>query len=287
MELVVISGKGGTGKTTIAAALAELVHDVVRVDCDVDAPNFYLYYQTEDIEKDVFYGMKLAEIDAERCQQCGQCAEACVFDAIHDFKVNPYQCEGCGACVLVCPFDAIKFEEEKGADTFITKSNKGIISRAQMVIGAEGSGKLITKLRNDVTKYVNEQDLVISDGSPGIGCAVISSLTGSDVALLVVEPTKSGYEDFVRVAQLCKFFNLPTLVCINKSDLNANMTQEIHAYSNQEGLTVVGEIPYDEIVPVSINELKPITNYKNSVANQAIRAMWQQIKGYLNLEGAK
>lgn len=281
MELVVISGKGGTGKTTIAAALAELVQDIVRVDCDVDAPNFYLYYKTRDLKKDVFYGMKLAEILPEHCQQCGLCEQACVFNAIHDFKVNPYQCEGCGACVLVCPHQAIKFEEEKGGDTFITDSDQGIISRAKMVIGAEGSGKLITKLRNDVTAYVREQDMIISDGSPGIGCAVISSLTGSDMALLVVEPTKSGYEDFVRVAQLCQFFNLPTLVCINKSDLNEQMTQEIHDYSKQVGLTVVGEIPYDEVVPISINELKPITHYPDSLANKAIRVMWEQIQDYL------
>lgn len=278
MELVVLSGKGGTGKTTIATALSELAQDVVRIDCDVDAPNFYLFYNGEDIEKTDFIGGKKALIDEECCIKCGKCAESCRFNAIENLKINSFLCEGCGVCTLVCPENAITLENEKIADTFITKLDKGIISRAEMEIGSDGSGKLITHLRKTGKRFKEDEKLTIIDGSPGIGCPVISSITGSDAVLIVTEPTKSGLEDLMRVVSLCHYFGMFTMVCINKYDINKEISIEIENFINEQGAKFVGKIPYDEIVRKSINELKPITFYKESVASKAIEEIWINIK---------
>lgn len=278
MELVVISGKGGTGKTTIVAALSELNGNVMRIDCDVDAPNLYLFYKGKDIEKGEFIGGSKANIDENLCIRCGKCQNICKFNAIENFSVNPFLCEGCGACVLACPNNAIKLEDEKTADTFITQLNKGIISRAQMGIGNDGSGKLITELRKNGRRYNKDDKLTIIDGSPGIGCPVISSITGSNAALIVTEPTKSGLEDLKRVAALCSHFRVFTMVCINKYDINEEMARKIEEYAKKNKISLVGKIPYDDTVMKSINELKPITFYKESKASKAIEAMWENIK---------
>ena len=303
MELVVLSGKGGTGKTTVAVALSELAKDAVRVDCDVDAPNFYLFYEGEDLKQEDFYGGKKAVIDKTLCTQCGVCEKYCNFDAIKDNEINVYKCEGCGACVYICTEKAVKLLDEKSADVFITKTSKGILSRAKMEIGSEGSGKLISVLRKNSREF-NKKDretkdnnssllehfkgifkkqtqLTVIDGSPGIGCSVISSVTGCDLALIVTEPTKAGMEDFMRVMSLCQHFEVPTLVCINKYDINEEIAKEIENFCTEEGFKVVGKIPYDDIVMVSINQLKPITDYKDSAAKKAIENMWNNIKSII------
>ncbi|MBU3207219.1 ATP-binding protein [Clostridium algidicarnis] len=282
MELVVLSGKGGTGKTTIATAISELAKDVIRIDCDVDAPNLYLFYDGEDIEKNIFIGDKKAIIDESLCIKCGKCSAICRFNAIEDFTINPFACEGCGACVLVCPENAIKLKDEKTADTFITKLDKGIISRAEMGIGSDGSGKLITYLRKNGKRFKKNEELTIIDGSPGIGCAVIASITGSDAVLVVTEPTKSGLEDLMRVTTLCEHFGVFTMVCINKYDINEDMSKEIETFIEEKKLALVGKIPYDDMVMKSINELKPITFYKDSIAEKVIENMWDNMKGHLH-----
>lgn len=282
MEFVVLSGKGGTGKTTIAAALSELSRCAVKIDCDVDAPNFYLFYKGDNISSENFYGGKKAFIDEKICIKCGKCREYCRSAAIDDYKVNIYKCEGCGACVLVCPEKAIVLKDEKSAEVFVTKTGEGIISRAEMDIGSEGSGKLITILRRNGRKFAEKDSLVIIDGPPGIGCPVISSITGSDAVLIVTEPTQSGMEDFMRVAALCEHFKILTMVCINKYDLNKKIADEIEKLSNEQGYKIVGKIPYDDIVMNSINEMKPIIYYERSTANKAIRQMWDTILNYIN-----
>ncbi|EHN13267.1 ATP-binding protein [Clostridium sporogenes] len=278
MDLVVLSGKGGTGKTTIATALSELYNDVIRVDCDVDASNFYMFYEGKDIEKSNFIGGKKATIDKERCIECGKCKTVCKFDAIENFKIDPFLCEGCGTCTLICPQNAIKLEEEKTAETFITKLDKGLISRAEMEVGSDGSGKLVTDLRKKAKKLNKDDKLTIIDGSPGIGCAVIASITGSDATLIVTEPTTSGLEDLKRVISLCEHFGILPMVCVNKYDINKEMTIDIENFINEKGIKLVGKIPYDNTVMKSINDLKPITYYKESIANKAIEHMWKNIK---------
>lgn len=277
MELVILSGKGGTGKTTIATAISELAKDVVKVDCDVDAPNLYLFYNGEDIKNRDFCGGKIAEINEDLCSSCGKCEKVCRFDAISNNKISTYSCEGCGTCILVCPNKAITLKEEKSADIYITKTDKGIISRAKMDIGSEGSGKLIAELREDAKEYTKENTFTIIDGSPGIGCSVISSITGSDMALIVTEPTKSGLEDLKRVADLCNHFRVKINVCINKFDINLDMTKQIEDYCIGKDIDIVGMIPFDDTVIKSINELKPIIYYHESKANLAIRDMWKKI----------
>lgn len=278
MELVVLSGKGGTGKTTIATALSELAKDVVRIDCDVDAPNFYLFYNGKDIETKDFIGSKKALMNKNLCIECGRCEEICRFNAIENMNINPFLCEGCGACTLICPNSAITLNDEKVANTFISELDKGIISRAEMEIGSDGSGKLITNLRKNGKEFNKDEKLTIIDGSPGIGCPVISSITGSNAVLIVTEPTKSGLEDLMRVVSLCKYFKIFTMVCINKYDINEEMSLKIQDFVKDQGLKFVGKIPYDDIVRKSINELKPITYYKESLANKAIEDIWSNVK---------
>lgn len=282
MELVVLSGKGGTGKTTIATALSELAQDVVRIDCDVDAPNFYLFYKGKDIEKTDFVGGKKALMNEDLCIKCGKCEETCRFNAIKDFKINSFLCEGCGACTLVCPKSAITLENQKIADTFITELDKGIISRAEMEIGSDGSGKLIMHLRKNGKKFNKNEGLTIIDGSPGIGCPVISSITGSDAVLIVTEPTKTGIEDLMRVVILCKYFGVFTMVCINKYNINEDMCLEIENFIEAQELKCVGKIPYDEVVRKSINELKPVTYYKESKVNKAIEDIWINVRSLIS-----
>lgn len=282
MELTVISGKGGTGKTTIALALSELAKDAVKADCDVDAPNLYLFYDGRDIKKEYFYGEKKAVIDKKFCIDCKECEKICQFDATKDGTVNSFKCEGCGACTLVCPQKAIRLKEEKTADVYITQTNKGIISRAQMEVGSEGSGKLITQLRKNAKKFADENTLIIIDGSPGIGCPVISSITASDAVLIVTEPTQSGLEDFMRVMELCRHFGVLTLACINKYDINEKVAEEIESFCRENDVYLIGKIPYDDTVMKSINELKPIVYYEDSKANNAIRKMWDNICEHIN-----
>jgi len=278
MELVVLSGKGGTGKTTISTALSELARNVMRVDCDVEASNFYMYYKGRDLEKEDFYGGKIAILDKEKCIQCGKCEEVCRFDAINNFEIDSFACEGCGACTLVCNQGAIALEDEKVADTFITETDQGIIARAEMGIGSDASGLLISFLRKKAKQFNEDEKLTIIDGSPGIGCPVIASVTGSYAVLIVTEPTKSGLEDLKRVVTLCEHFEVFTMVCINKYDINKEVANEIEDFVNTSGLELVGKIPYDDMVMKSINELKPITFYKDSIAEKAIEHMWENIK---------
>lgn len=280
MELVVLSGKGGTGKTTIATALSELASDVVRIDCDVDAPNFYLYYEgkNRNLEEKDFYSGKKAIIDENLCVKCGKCKTVCNFGAFDGLNINPLLCEGCGACSIVCDYSAISLVDEKTATSYITKLESGIISRATMEPSSDGSGKLISHLKANGKLFKKDEPFTIIDGSPGIGCPVISSITGSDSVLIVTEPTKSGLEDLVRVLSLCEYFGVYTMVCINKYDINNDMSDKIQSFLKEKNINLVGKIPYDDFVIKSINELKPITKYEESIANIEIQKMWINIK---------
>lgn len=274
MELVILSGKGGTGKTTIVAALSELVGNTVKADCDVDAPNLYLFYQGRDIEKRNFYGGKKARINKNLCIECEICEEVCRFHAIENSRINLFSCEGCGACTLVCPQKAISLVEEKTADTFITKTKNGIVSRAMMGVGSDGSGKLVTCLRKNANRFAEKDTITLIDGSPGIGCSVIASVTGANAALIVTEPTISGLSDLKRILELTEHFNTLVMVCINKYDINFEMSNKIEDFVLEKNLSLVGKIPFDGKVMESVNRLIPITEFKDSSAKNAIVDMW-------------
>jgi MinD superfamily P-loop ATPase len=279
VQLVVISGKGGTGKTTIASSLINLSKSKIKVDCDVDASNLHLIINGTDIQEDRFIGAKLAKIDIDKCKRCSKCMDVCRFNAIKNFVVDELLCEGCGACKIACQYDAIYLEDEVTGKTIITEDSLGILSRADMEIGAEGSGRLVTEVRKKAMKFQKNDELIILDGSPGIGCAVMASITGCDIALIVTEPTQSGLEDFMRVLSVCKFFGVKPMVCINKFDINKEISGEIESFCNKEAVDLVGKIPFDEHVKKSVNDMKPLVLY-DSPAAEEIKKMWIKIKKY-------
>ena len=281
MVISVLSGKGGTGKTTVVAALSELTKNVIKVDCDVDAPNLYLFYKGMDVEKKNFYGGKKAKINKSLCIECEICEEVCKFGAIKNWTIDPFSCEGCGACTLVCPQNAIKLVDEKTADTFITKTDKGIISRAMMGIGSDGSGKLVTELRKNAKRFTENNSIVILDGSPGIGYSVIASITDTDIALIVTEPTRSGLDDLKRILELAEHFETQVMICVNKYDINPDMTSQIENFAREKNLFVVGKIPFDKLVMKSVNTLKPITEFAESPARKAIEEMWVRMNSLM------
>jgi MinD superfamily P-loop ATPase len=274
MQLVVISGKGGTGKTTVAASFAYLSQESIKVDCDVDASNLHLLLHGEDIEQRQFIGAKVAQIDSMKCTQCGKCQQVCRYHAIQNFVVNALRCEGCAACTVVCPEKAISLMDEITGKTMITKTDRGILSRAEMCIGAEGSGKLVTEIKKNALHYRKKDEWMILDGTPGVGCAVMASITGCDAALIVVEPTQSGFEDFLRVLSVSDFFSVRSFVCINKYDINEGITEKIEKFCKEEDVEMIGKIPFDTLVQESINALKPIVTYDKSIAGKEIIKMW-------------
>lgn len=284
MVISVLSGKGGTGKTTVVAALSELAKNMIKVDCDVDAPNLYLFYKGMDIEKKNFYGGKKAELNKSLCTECEICEKFCKFGAIKNGTIDEFSCEGCGACTLVCPQNAIELVDDKTADTFITKTDKGIISRAVMGIGSDGSGKLVTELRKNAKRFTENNSIVILDGSPGIGCSVIASITDTDIALIVTEPTRSGLDDLKRILKLAEQFEAQVMICVNKYDTNPDMTLQIENFAREKNLFVVGKIPFDRLVMEAVNTLRPITEFSESPAKKAIEEMWDRISSLIKIK---
>lgn len=274
MNISVLSGKGGTGKTTIAVGIADTIKGSIKIDCDVDAANMYMFYKGIQITSEEFFSGEKAYIDTSKCIKCDICKENCKFDAIENSKVDFLKCEGCGVCSLVCPSGAIILSKNKVANILEYKLQDGYLIKADMEIGADGSGRLITKLRENAKKYGN---INIIDGSPGIGCSVIASITGTDIALIVTEPTLSGIEDLKRILELAKTFNSLPLVCINKYDINLEMTERIEQYCSDNKIEIINKIPYDGFVLKSINELKPITLYKESEAGKKIKEIAEKI----------
>lgn len=247
-QLVVLSGKGGTGKTTLAAALVEQAGRAMIADCDVEAPNLHLLLRPEITRSYTMSVSCRASIDPELCTRCGDCVEACRFGAIREFRVEKHACEGCGLCERLCPSDAVSMEETEGGQVFIGRTPYGKMVWACLAVGEEASGKVVSQVRMEAqaTAVEEDYDLLIIDGSPGIGCPVIASVTGADLALMVAEPTLSGRHDLLRALETAAFFRIPSLVCLNKCDINVEEAERIKEECASLGVEVVAEIPYLE-----------------------------------------
>jgi len=285
-EIVVISGKGGTGKTSITASLAYLAkQEVIVADCDVDAADLHLLLSPEETVAHDFYSGYLAQIDNEKCTGCNRCKEVCRFGAIEvkagDYKVLPLECEGCGYCDEICPVDAIEMEEQNIGEWYISKTKvDSSMVHASLQIGAENSGKLVTRVKNEATNLAEEKSLnkVLVDGSPGIGCPVIASLSGADYVLLVAEPTNSGFHDMKRVYNLVEKFDIPAGCVINKADLNVELTTEIKNFIRKNEITNFGEIPYDDAFTEQMTEGKTIVEAENNEIKDQLVEIWNKIK---------
>ena len=278
-EVVVLSGKGGTGKTSIVGSFAALAKDAVLVDCDVDAADLHLILQPVVRQKQEFWSGQTAAIDESRCTQCGLCQELCRFKAIKDFKVDRTSCEGCGFCSHICPSEAITMKENMAGHWFISDTRYGPLIHARLGIAQENSGKLVATVRKQAREIAEKQkmDYIISDGPPGIGCPVISSLSGASLALLVTEPTLSGIHDLERVLDVCHYFSVPALVCINKYDINEVNSRQIETYCHTEGADVVAKIPFDNVFTEAMVHGMPVVKYSDGVVSQQIKRLWQNV----------
>jgi len=281
-QLVIISGKGGTGKTVITASLAALAQNKVMADCDVDAADLHLLLHPEIKERHNFSSGKTAVIDKKFCDRCGKCIAVCRFEAITDgFKIDPISCEGCGVCFYVCPKKAIRMEDNRSGEWFISETGYGPMVHARLGIAEENSGKLVTLVRQKARLIAEEDnyDWVIVDGAPGIGCPVIASIAGATTVLVVTEPTMPGLHDLDRVVKLTQHFGMPTLVCINKYDLNTKMAEKITQYCQQNECKLIGKIPFDPVVVESLVSKKPIVEYSNGEVSAAIKKVWKECRG--------
>ena len=283
-ELVIISGKGGTGKTSITASLAALASNKVMVDCDVDAADMHLILKPEIEIKNEFYGGKSAEINQELCTKCGKCKEICRFKAVTDnFVINEIKCEGCGVCYRFCPDNAIKFEEKLSGEWYESNTRFGKLIHAKLGVAEENSGKLVTKIRNHarLVAHKNNCDLIIVDGSPGIGCPVIASISGANLVLIVTEPTLSGMHDSERVFKLTKHFRIPACICINKFDINLDITGKIEKFCVENNIELIGKVPYSkEFTEAMIKELT-LMEYSNGEVSTEIKNIWSKLENNL------
>jgi len=283
-EIIIISGKGGTGKTSLTGALAHLAKGKVICDLDVDAPDLNLLLGPDHEVVEDFYSGHEAVIDPERCLDCGQCRERCRFGAVIESVsgpvIDPLKCEGCKVCVEFCPAGAIDFKERHCGQWYISRTRFGPLVHAQLFPGEENSGLLVALLRQKARELAAAKglDLILSDGAPGIGCPVISSLAGTDLAVVVTEPTPSGLHDLERVIDLCAHFSIPAGVIINKFDLNQTQTWRIKAFCAQRGLKVLAELPHDPAVTEAMVRGRVITEHQKGGLAETLRQTWAAIE---------
>ncbi|MFA5090803.1 MAG: P-loop NTPase [Candidatus Omnitrophota bacterium] len=280
-QLVVISGKGGTGKTVVSGSLAALARNKIMVDCDVDAADLHLLLHPTIKERHEFRSGQTAVIDKKLCKKCGKCIPVCRFGAIKDdYVIECFSCEGCALCSHVCPHGAIHMEENAAGEWFISDTSYGPFVHAKLGIAEENSGKLVAKIRQ-IAKEIAEKrtlDYVIIDGPPGIGCPVIASLSGVDCALIVTEPTLSGLHDAERVMEVAKHFNISVKLVVNKCDLNTAVTEKIEAFCRELDVPVVGKIPFDKTVVEALVEGKTIVEYAACPAADEVKNIWEELR---------
>ncbi|WP_430734738.1 ATP-binding protein [Halodesulfovibrio aestuarii] len=285
-EILIISGKGGAGKTTVTGAFAHLSENAIFCDLDVDAPDFHLISQPEQYESHEFWSGYEAQIRQDDCVHCGVCLELCRFDAIklegETYTVDPMKCEGCKVCVALCPSDAIDFNLKKCGEWYRSETRFGHLVHAQLYPGEENSGRLVALLKDEARKTAKEHgyEILLADGAPGIGCPVISSLSGTDLAVFVTEPTPSGLHDLERVAALCDHFRVKGCVVINKYDLNIGMTEKIESFCKQKGYLVAGRIPHSDAVTAAMVERKTVTEFDSAMYSDFV-GIWNNVLSQL------
>jgi len=293
-ELVVISGKGGTGKTSIVASFAALAENKLLADCDVDAADLHLVLAPEVRHREEFVGGKVARIEPEKCAACGNCADVCEFDAIaldgppsesveKTYRVDPIACEGCSVCTRVCPTDAVRFEDTVSGEWFVSDTRHGPMVHAKLGVAAENSGKLVTLVRKEARRLADEKglDLIIADGAPGIGCPVIASIAGATLVLVVTEPTLSGLHDLERVCDLTAHFGAKTAVCVNKWDLNPEVTGRIERGAETKNVPALGRVRYDSAVTSAQIGGFSVVEIDGGPAAEDIRVLWQRVAARL------
>ena len=279
-EITLISGKGGTGKTSLAGSFAALSSKAIFTDCDVDAANLSLILRPDIQETHEFIASKIASIRKEDCNRCGLCLELCRFDAISDdYEVDPLSCEGCGFCYYACPEKAIDYTDVVSGEWFISHTPYGPLVHARLGVAEENSGRLVTLVRAKAKEMGRDADLelIITDGPPGIGCPVIASLAGATTALIVTEPSLSGVHDMERVLAVCRHFKVSAGVCINRSDLDEESTQKIEKYCNEQAVPVVGKVPFDKAVTEAMVEGLSVVEYSDGKVSQSIKEIWDVI----------
>jgi MinD superfamily P-loop ATPase len=278
-QVTILSGKGGTGKTTVTASFSALSENAVFADCDVDASNLHLLLNPVIKETMEFKGLNVAYINSTKCIQCGKCIELCRFNAIEDYKIDPIHCEGCKVCVVNCPVEAIEYIPRVSGHAYISETKYGPMSHARLTPGMENSGKLVTLVRQNASKLAEEQgkSLVLVDGSPGIGCPVIASIANVDASVVVVEPTLSGIHDLKRALELLVHFEVMPFVLVNKYDINEQNTTDLEEYCTENDIELLGKIPFYPTVTKSMVQRTPIIEYSpDAPASNAIKEAWKR-----------
>lgn len=282
-ELIIISGKGGTGKTSVTASFASLAKNAVLADCDVDAADLHLILNPQIHEQHDFYSGHEAVIRPADCTACGLCKTLCRFDAIQEingiFAVNPSSCEGCGVCVEFCPVEAIDFPDRLCGEWFVSKTRFGTMVHARLGIGAENSGKLVSTVRGQAKQFAQaiQADWILVDGPPGTGCPVIASLTGANAVLVITEPSLSGQHDLLRVLELTRHFKIPAFVSVNKWEINPALTEDIETAATAAGAMVLTRIPYDQSVTEAQLQGKSVVEFNMGSASQSIKTLWEKL----------
>ncbi len=278
-EILVISGKGGAGKTTITAAFSSLAKNAVLADCDVDAPDLHIILQPKILREEPFFAMRIPEKNDSLCISCGRCRDVCRFDAIDEnFNLIPVRCEGCGACAFICPTKAIKMIDREAGKIYVSETRFGPFVHAQLRIGEEASGKLVAEVKKKAKELAEKEgrEIILLDGSPGIGCPVIASLAGVDLALIVTEPTVSGIHDLRRILKVTKHFGVKAAVCINKFDINKEKAEEIEKFCMKNGIPLIGRIPYNPDVTASMIALKTLIEFSSELGG-VVKNIWEKL----------